>query len=235
MIKILLIGPLHVPLWIAGLLGLLRRADLRPFRAFAVAYLVLLVLFLLTGGKPYYVAGWLPLLFAAGAQPLIDAVRPRWIAAVLALSTPVFIFSLPVLPVAQAGIAVAVNPDAGETIGWPEFTGQAVEALQELPPGTPVVTQNYGEAGALARFGPAQLRVYSGHNAYATWGQPPGRAPVLLVGFDDPLVREVCGTTSAELGVISSPYDIDNEENGTLLRQCTPTREWAQLWPLLRR
>ena len=49
--------------------------DLRPYRFLAVAYLVLVVVFLLTGGKPYYIAGLYPALLAAGALPTLRWVR----------------------------------------------------------------------------------------------------------------------------------------------------------------
>ena len=43
------------------------------FRAFAVAYVLLALIFLVTGGKPYYLAGLYPALLAAGAEPTL-----RW-------------------------------------------------------------------------------------------------------------------------------------------------------------
>ena len=52
------------------------RPGLRTWRAFAVAYVVLAVLFLVTGGKPYYLAGLYPVLLAAGADPVVDWSAP---------------------------------------------------------------------------------------------------------------------------------------------------------------
>lgn len=223
-------GPWLAPVWITGLVRLLRD---RRLRCLGVGFVLATGAFLVAGGKPYYLGGWLPLLLAAGAQPVVDAVRRRWIAAGLVLSSPALIFSLPVLPVAHAGIAVSINPDAGETIGWPEYVDQVDHVLRTLPTGTPVVTSNYGEAGALARFGPSTLRVYSGHNAYATWGHPPGRVAVLLVGVSELLEQKACETTTEE-GVIASPHGIDNDENGVVMRLCVPAGRWTDLWPLFR-
>ncbi|MFL6108970.1 MAG: glycosyltransferase family 39 protein [Marmoricola sp.] len=221
-------GPWLAAVWVPGLVRVLRDPRLR---CLGVGFLVATGTLLVVGGKPYYVGGWLPLLVAAGAQPVVDVVQRRWIIAGLVLSSPILVFSLPVLPVAHAHVAVSVNPDAGETIGWPQYANHVVIVLRQLPPGTPVVTDNYGEAGALARFGPSGLRVYSGHNAYASWGHPPGRVEVLLVGVSDQLVHQAC-ETSAEKAVISSPHGIENGENGTILRLCNPTRRWTDLWPL---
>ena len=64
--QLVLVSPGLVPIWVAGLVVLLRSADLRPYRFLAVAYLVLAVVFLLTVGKPYYITGLYPALLAAG-------------------------------------------------------------------------------------------------------------------------------------------------------------------------
>jgi 4-amino-4-deoxy-L-arabinose transferase-like glycosyltransferase len=53
--QLLVTGPLLVPILVAGLWGLFRDAQLRPWRSFAFAYPALLVLLLAVGAKPYYV------------------------------------------------------------------------------------------------------------------------------------------------------------------------------------
>ncbi|WP_148046752.1 ArnT family glycosyltransferase [Nocardioides pocheonensis] len=224
------VGPWLVPVWLFGLVRLGRD---RVLRCFAVAFVLLLVVFVLTGGKPYYLAGLFPLLFAAGAQPFLDRVgRPWVVAAVLVLSTPALVFTLPLLPVSAVDPVIAVNYDAGETIGWPRFTRQVADAYAGLPPGTAIVTSNYGQAGAIDRYGgPLGLpSAYSGHNGYAAWGHPPGKTPALVIGEDPALLADSC-TDLRTLGRISSPSDVDNDENGTVLRWCVPARSWRELWP----
>src|SRR4051812_21011277 len=73
--QLVLVSPLLVPVWGAGWVRLARAPELRPWRAFAVAYVVLAGVFLLTGGKPYYLAGLYPVLLAAGAEPVLGWVR----------------------------------------------------------------------------------------------------------------------------------------------------------------
>ena len=215
---LLQIGPWLAPVWLTGLRRVLRDPLLRGF---GFAFLLLTSTFLVLGGKPYYLGGLIPLFLAAGAQPVVDRL-PRWgSSGLLALSTPVLVFTLSVLPVSAVGAVLAVNPDNGETIGWPSFA-QQVEASH---PGL-VITDNYGEAGALQRY--TTLQVYSGHNGYGSWGVPRDSEPVLLVGFDKP---DFCAS-SAEVGRIRMP--VDNDENGTVLRTCVPRAPWAQLWPRIR-
>ena len=54
----------------AGLVAARARPGARPWRAFALAYVLVVVVFMATGGKPYYVAGLYPVLLAAGAAPV---------------------------------------------------------------------------------------------------------------------------------------------------------------------
>jgi hypothetical protein len=65
--QILQTGPFHAVVWLAGLAALFFAARLRPWRAFAIAYLAILAVMLSTAAKPYYLAPIYPLLWAAGA------------------------------------------------------------------------------------------------------------------------------------------------------------------------
>jgi hypothetical protein len=216
---VLQIGPWLLPVWFTGLRRLLRDPTLR---CFPLAFLGLAVTFLALGGKPYYIGGLVPLLLAAGAQPLVDRTR-RWVpATLLGLSAPALVFALPVLPVTDAGAALALNPDAGNTIGWTSFTDQVSRRTRASDI---VITSNYGEAGALQRY--TSLRVYSGHNGYGLWGIPPGSTLVLLVG-----IRPTFCAASRIVGTIQMP--VDNDESGVTLRTCAPAAPWAQLWPHIR-
>jgi hypothetical protein len=65
--QVLLVSPLLAPVWIAGLVRILRDPALRSVRFIGWAWIVLAAVFMATGGKPYYLAGLLPVLIAAGA------------------------------------------------------------------------------------------------------------------------------------------------------------------------
>jgi 4-amino-4-deoxy-L-arabinose transferase-like glycosyltransferase len=227
---VLQVGPWLLPLWLWGLVRLLRDDTLRSL---AATFVVLLVTFWVAGGKPYYLAGLFPLLLAAGAQPFLDwAPRPWMAPALLVLSAPVLLITLPVLPVRSAGIVVPVNYDVGETIGWPHMVRQVATAYRRLPPRTAILAGNYGEAGAIDRYGqPLGLpRAFSGHNAYGEWGHPPASAPVLAVGIDPGLLRQSCRELRSS-GRLRNAYGIDDDENGTRLFYCVPRRPWQELWP----
>jgi len=83
--------------------------------------------------------------------------RRRWVVAAtvaVVLVVPTVIFALPIAPVGSPvfQVAVSVNPDQAETVGWDQW----VRAVPRAAVGTDtaatvVITRNYGEAGALSR------------------------------------------------------------------------------------
>jgi len=197
--QFLLVSPLLAPVWLTGLWALWRERVLCRCRCFAVAWLVLVLVFLVVGGKPYYLAGMFPVLLAAGA-PKVDAwlsvgnARLRWFSGAVVLSALVSaIIALPVLSERQLGPVLAMNSDAGETIGWPALARSVARTVHAGGAGTVVFTSNYGEAGAIDRYGPALgvPRAYSGHNGFAEWGPPPDHAgAVVVVGLGPRSVSE---------------------------------------------
>lgn len=130
-----------------------------------------------------------------------------------------------------------MNGDVGETIGWPQLA-RTVAGVDRQARGRAVVfTSNYGEAGALDRFGPALglPHAYSGHNALAEWGPPPDRAgPVVVVGLGtSELHRHFAGCRLATR--VGNSADVDNDERGTPIDLCSGTRRpWSQIWSSLR-
>jgi hypothetical protein len=235
-----------VPVLAVGLWALIRDSALRPWRSLAFAYLVLLVLLFALGGKPYYAAPFLLCLLAAGTVPLERwlTTRGRQVLVVAALVLTVVLSALVALPVFPADDLEAtpiadLNEDAIETIGWPELArtvGGVFEGLSQAQQATAVVfTGNYGEAGAIDRYGGALglPRAYSGHNAYARFGMPPGSAgPVIVLGYGDPSV-DFAGCRAA--ATIDNGIGLENEEQGGTVFVCERPREpWSAMWDDLR-
>jgi Dolichyl-phosphate-mannose-protein mannosyltransferase len=244
----LLAGPLLAPVWITGLVRLLRDPAVYRLRFLAWTYLLLAVVFMATGGKAYYLAGLLPVLIAAGAGPVaawLDGGRLRirrtaaGIVIVLSLLAGLLI-ALPVLPASDAGPIVAVNPDVGETIGWPELVRTVARVAGQVPAGSGplvILTSNYGEAGAVDRYGPALglPQAYSGQNAFGDWGPPPDRSgPVIAIGFR-PASIETHLNGCRVAAHVENAAGIDNDERGRAVLICSgPVRPWSQEWPSLR-
>ena len=232
------------PIWVGGLVRLFRDPKLRWCRAIGVAWPVLALLFMATGGKPYYLAGMFPVLLAAGAQPTVDWTvrRARQRRGLIIAGMGVGVLLMPItLPLVPASVVrdtpiVALNYDAGETMGWPAFVGEIAAVYRGLPPGqrttTIVLASNYGEAGAVDRFGPADglPAAYSGHNGFWYWGPPPASAGMaLVVGYD----RDQLGfCSSVRLAArLDNHLGVADDEQDAPVWICQPSRAWAAIWP----
>jgi 4-amino-4-deoxy-L-arabinose transferase-like glycosyltransferase len=246
--QLVLVGPLLVPIWVAGLTAPFRRAQLRPLRFLPVAYLVLAVIYLAGNGKAYYLASFYPALLALGALPAADwATKTRkctGLAVVtVALSGAIgALIALPLLPERdlQGSIVMAVNPDQGETVGWPRYVVAVSHAWQSIPPRerrhTAIFTVNYGEAGAIDVLGhPRGLpHAYSGHDGFAEWGIPTSNAiHALLSGYHDARDAAPAFAGCHTLATIDNGVGLQNQEQGLPLLLCRRTAPWPALWPQL--
>jgi Dolichyl-phosphate-mannose-protein mannosyltransferase len=242
--QFLLISPLLAPVWIAGLVRLLRDRELSDVRFLAWAWVILAVVFMATGGKPYYIAGLMPALLAAGSTSVdrwldrgAKGVRRALLAVGLALSAGIAaLISLPIVPAKDADQAAY---DVRETIGWRAFARTVADVYRKLPArqGAVIFTSNYGEAGAIDHFGPALglPQAYSGHNAFGDWGPPPnGSAPVIAIGLGE--AETAADFLDCKLAArIDNGLGIDNDEQGTGVYVCaSPRRPWSAEWPSLK-
>ncbi|MEJ2860285.1 ArnT family glycosyltransferase [Actinomycetospora flava] len=244
------VSPFLVPVWVAGLWRLVRDPEVVWARAFAVAYGLLFVLLLVAGGKHYYLAGLYPVLLAAGAVPVVawmrrGPARPRVVGAVLAVNVVVVAWlMLPIVPERSlpGSPQVAVSPIPAETVGWPTFVATVAEVVRGAPPGTVVLTSNYGEAGAVDVFRATEPAfadlppAFSGQNSYADWGPPPESATtVVAVGYDEAALRRWF-TDVRVVTRIENEVGVDNEERGAPVAVASGRRDtWAALWPQIRR
>jgi Dolichyl-phosphate-mannose-protein mannosyltransferase len=244
--QLIYIGLLAVPLAIVGIRYLARRRELR-FLAIA-AGLILAFVFTEIPGRPYYVDGFMPLLFAAGVVAVESRARGAlsrraWIMAPAIGGVLTLVLVLPVLPLAtfaKLRFMHKLNYDLGETVGWPQLVAVVDRVYDAIPPQrrhtTSIFTGNYGEAGAIAWYGPADglPTPLSGHNNYSFWG--PGTASdATVIALDS--VTDLhpyfahCGYDTT----FRSPLSVNNDENGAQIWTCTqPRGPWRSFWPKLR-
>jgi len=236
-LTLVIFSPVTAVLWVYGLVRLFRVPALVRARPLAFAFVLLFVGFFLTGGKAYYLAGLIPVLFAAGACGLAErwSRRGLWVAgAVVALSgLVVWPAGLPILSERDFGQSffADVSEDQAEMIGWPRLV-ETVDKAVSSSGAALVVTQNYGEAGALELYG-APVPVFSGHNGYGDWGPPTAdEGPVVLVGFD---VAPGWAVGCEQVATVDNGADVDNEEQGTAVLACGgPRGSWADVWDEVR-
>jgi hypothetical protein len=242
----LLLGPPLVPIWVAGLSALLRRPQWRPLRFLAVGFGVLLIETFVGGGQLYYPVGLLVVAFAIGCIPAAEFLarsrswrRPTVIA--IAVNAAVSgVIALPLLPLAAlaASPVPGINQTVGDQVGWPDYVAQTAAAYRTIPAlerrHAVVITSNYGEAGAIVRYGPrlGLPRPYSGQNQLYFDARPPADATTaLLVGAQYDSVRSHF-RTCAVLARLDNHPGVDNEEQGEPVAVCRgPKLAWTALWP----
>jgi hypothetical protein len=207
------------------------------------------------GGKAYYPGGAFTFLFAAGSVPLeqwLAARRPlaRGIkpavatgAAMLAgavLAAPVALSVLPARALHTVPLQ-KINYDLAETIAWPKLVALVAREYDSLPgpqrQQTAILTSNYGEAGAVDRYGPGLglPQAYSGNNNFWLWGPPPAAdSAVIAVNVYPAVLRR----EFAHVRLIATFWNglgVSDDEQGAKIFVATGLRSsWARAWPAFR-
>jgi len=254
--QILFTGFALTPVWVAGLLWTLRSPEARALRPIAIGCAIVIALQFVLGGKAYYPGGVYAFLLAAGAvqverrlsrrRPLLGRIRPPALMAaeMLAAAAVMLPVALPLLP-ARALHTVPlqkINYDLAESIGWPKQVGLVARIYRALPAGerrrTTILAGNYGEAGALARYGPAMHLppAYSGANNFWLWGPPPAaNTSVIAVNLDPAFLRREFAHVRLA-GTFWNGLGVSDDEQGIQVFVATGLKTtWALAWPAFRR
>lgn len=248
------------PVWVIGLVCLLRNPQLRFL---GYGYVLLIAEMLAFHGKHYYPANVYPILIAAGAVA-IESWTSRLLPARIAIAAyalilgPLFVpFSLPILSEPaflayqhRVGAILHLNRsvlstehgrervplpgDYADMHGWPELASTVRDVYVKLSPAersrAVVVASNYGEASAIAFFAP-DVPVVSGHNQFWLWGPP---------AYDPDVVIDVNGDCGAAQHLFASaqtattfdaPYAIGWETNVPIMVCRGPRVALSALWP----
>ncbi len=182
--QLLLTNLFLAPVWIVGLIALLRN---RSARFLGYAYVVLIGLMIVLHGKHYYPGNVYPIVIAAGGAAIAGwtkgrfALRAAVVVAMIAAGLFFLPFSLPVLaeqPMVDYSAFVgralhlskstmaterhqtaALPSDWADMHGWPELAATVARIYRALPADqraqAAIVASNYGEAAAIDFFGKA--------------------------------------------------------------------------------
>ncbi|XWK88470.1 MAG: glycosyltransferase family 39 protein [Phormidium sp.] len=180
---IMMMQPLTLPVWLAGLYYYLRSPSGKLYRFFGWSFIVLFGIFFVLGGKSYYLAPIYPVLFAPGAIMVERFVRNRklWktsiVAALAASSVFLIPMTLPILPlptllqISKFYSSIYTLPDRESTdlnsieapwhfrqmLGWEEIAAQASKVYHSLAESeranVAILVWDYGHASAIDFFG----------------------------------------------------------------------------------
>ncbi|HVN68695.1 MAG TPA: glycosyltransferase family 39 protein [Candidatus Binatia bacterium] len=253
-------NPLYAPVWVWGLVWLYREP---AYRFLAIAYLLLLGLLILTIGRGYYIQGLYPMLFAAGAVAMENALATRrrsqlaTLAAIFIAGIPMFPLSLPILPLPQYmayerfiglsrpappdGKSHLINPMFADQLGWKTMTQTVAGAYWSLPPAQRSVTalfaDRYAYAGALDYYGPRYglPAAISPNNSYYLWGTRgySGRS-VLAVGATDYWLLLKWFGSVKQIAVYRNDYRWMLEGPLPIYLCTRPRVPLAAMWPALK-
>lgn len=239
--QVLYTSILLVPLWVRGIRWTLRHPLLRVV---GIAALFVLAAQFILGGKAYYPGGIYTFCFAAGAVSLEGRPwRGRAVACCVAAAVSSLI-ALPVLPAAALARVPAqrVNYDLSEEIGWPSEVAALAAAWHALPAAerqrATLLAGNYGEAGAVDRYGASfgLPRVYCGANSYWAWGPPPAADTVAVAVNVDPALLRREFTHVTQVAVYRNGLHVADDEEGAVIDVATGLRSsWTAAWPAFRR
>jgi len=210
-----MMNPFAFPVWLLGLYGFVFNKKEKEFRVLGYAYLVILVLCMCLRAKFYLPAPFYTVLLAGGAVAIEQSAKRRssqgWptTATVLILMLGLAAVPLvrPVLPVevfktcygrsAYMGIRGErhklgrLRPHFADRFGWEEMAQNVADVYHRLSEEERskacVLTQNYGEAGAIWLFGGQHNlpKPISGHLQYYLWGHRGHSGEVAIsIGID---------------------------------------------------
>jgi dolichyl-phosphate-mannose-protein mannosyltransferase len=244
---VLIIGPLLLPLWIAGMAFLWRDRMLGPT---AVLVAVTILLFLVEG-KAYYPAPTVPFVLAAGCVAvgrIGSQARRSWVVGLAvaagigeaAILSPLILPVVPPASMHRLGIDT-MNPDFANTFGWQDMVSQVGAVYNALPSDqrihSAILAAIDGQAGAIDIYGGAEHlpQAISPHLSFWYW-KPAGLDPTTLVtvGYRPSDLAFLCRSVR-QAATVRIPYSIENLNQGAPILVCTNLREsLGAAWPALR-
>ncbi len=257
--QLLYTSPAVAVIWIWGAVALSRWDRMRAYRWIAIAFCLLILTAIALEGKGYYVIAIYASLIAAGCVAIEHTWRgkaARATAAVLLLATtlPLVPFSVPMLPI-QGFLAYStafhltgqdgtpehiVQPLYAQEFGWDAFTARVARVYDALPPNvrarTAIFADTYGEAGALALYGPAYHlpTIIGSQNNFYIWGPQgyDGRSMIVVGATQQATIRRLFRKVTL-VTTISNPHEWVLQGPDPVYYCTDPIAPLAKLWPQL--
>jgi hypothetical protein len=148
--------------------------------------------------------------------------------------------TLPLLPEAVMARSPlpAARKDFADTVGWHDLVNEVAGVYHGLPAEqratAVIITDNYGEAGAINTYGPALglPTALSGELTYYFWKPAHlSDGPVVAVGIDPAFLTTLFRQCQV-VATITNSYGLHNQEFGAPISICRdPLKPMDELWP----
>jgi 4-amino-4-deoxy-L-arabinose transferase-like glycosyltransferase len=260
----LLMLPLSLPVWLAGLWFYFFTEAGKRFRSLGWAWVFAAVVIVALSPRIYYLWPAFPLLFAAGgvawetwlSRPGFTWVKVAYPALMLASGILLAPLAIPVLP-PETYIRYTQTIHLGQPriethklgplpqifadqFGWQEMAATVAGVYNSLPVDvrrrTAIFGQTYGQAGAIDFFGPRYglPPAISGHQSYFLWGDR-GYSGDSMIVMDDRKERlERLFTRVEKVARVEHPYSMPY--NRFDVYYCQGIKQpLGELWPKLKR
>jgi hypothetical protein len=235
-----------LPLWIAGLVSLLRDPMLRPI---GIACVVPMLIFLFAG-KSYYAAGTIPVGVAQGLMWISRLRRPKLrfglqvaVVATTVLEFVLFFFLVvPVTPPSRihATGLDTVNEVFADSVGWEDIAHQVTAIYGELPAAeranTVIISAYYGVPGALDVYENPRDVPISVSPQLSDWYWLPKDITAtyaLMVDYQPSDVAWMC-TSAKVITHLTVPYHVKGLEQGAPVTLCHLSQPISEVWKRLR-
>ncbi len=262
--EILLMHPLTLPIWLAGVWFYFFTEAGKRFRAIGWAWIFTAAVIVTLSPRVYYLFPAFPVLFAGGgvlweqllARPRLAWLRVTYPAAMLLAGAVLAPLAIPLLPpetYIRYTKAIGLQQPAIEThelgplpqifadqFGWEEMAAAVARVYNSLPPEvrarTAIFAQNYGQAGAIDLFGPKYglPPAISGHQSYFLWGPRGYTGESMIVMDDRQKTLERLFTRVQKAASVYHPYSMPYEHFDVYYCQGMHP-PLAELWPQLKR
>jgi hypothetical protein len=257
-----ILNPVLLPLWVIGLAWLALGRAGRRYRLLAWLYGVMLVMFIVLGGKNYYLAPAYPMLLAAGSVAFETATLHRWRWSRVVYVTLVLLSTAVLLPMSSPILSpeafieyqrsVALEPIRAENqatgplpqffadeFGWEEMTREVARIYNLLPAEerarTAIFANNYGQGGAIDFFGPRYglPKSIGNHQNYWLWGPREFTGEIVIVLGSDGTGDRALFESVEVVGRVQHRYArLDERYDIFLCRRLK--RDLQGLWPQLK-
>jgi hypothetical protein len=235
-----------IPLWVAGLVSLLRSATLRPI---GIACLLPLLVFLFVG-KSYYAVGTVPIAVAQGLMAIARVKRPRLrtgfqIAVAVACALQLLTFAQLTLPITPPDRIHSLGLDVknelfADSVGWEDVAHEVESIYGHLPASernrTIIISAYYGVPGALQIYGDRRSLPAVVSPQLSDWYWLPNdlvATNALMIDYQPSDVAWMCSSATL-VGHLTVPYGVRGLEQGAPVTFCMLKAPIQQDWRRLR-